>query len=155
MSISSGRTLREALRTGDEAAQTDPERIQAALAAACVGDFADSLDRPLTDQGQNLSGGQRQRVALARALLADRATLVLHDPTTAVDAVTENAIADGLTALRARANGSRRSTVLITTSPPLLSRCHQVLFCDPDGGVRSGSHAELLELPGYAAAVRR
>ena len=50
--------------------------------------------------GMNLSGGQRQRIALARALLADRTVLVLRDPTTAVDAVTENAIATGIRRLR-------------------------------------------------------
>ena len=72
----------------------------AALEAAAVGALADDLDRPLLDHGMNLSGGQRQRIALARALLADRTVLVLRDPTTAVDAVTENAIAAGIRRLR-------------------------------------------------------
>jgi putative ABC transport system ATP-binding protein len=133
----------------------------------------------------NLSGGQRQRIALARALLADRTVLVLRDPTTAVDAVTENAIATGIRRLRHHPSspadallgaptravhhvrdsteecvtesevGERpRSTVLITTSPPLLGSCDRVLFL-ADGGAVEGTHAELLERSDYAAAVLR
>jgi putative ABC transport system ATP-binding protein len=146
-----GGSLGEAIRTGDEPGQRDPDRVRAALTAASVGDFGADPDRSLTDHGQNLSGGQRQRLALARALLADRPVLVLHDPTTAVDAVTENAIADGLRTMRAT---TTRSTVVITTSPPLLARCDRVLFCAPDV-VHEGTHTELLGLTDYAAAVAR
>ena len=113
----------------------------AALEAAAVGALADELDRPLLDHGMNLSGGQRQRIALARALLADRTVLVLRDPTTAVDAVTENAIAAGSAGSATRLPGAPsgsgsaadrpRSTVLLTTSPPLLGSCDRVLFLRP------------------------
>ena len=48
----------------------------------------------------------------------------------------------------------RRSTVLITTSPPLLGSCDRVLFL-ASGAVVEGTHAELLERSDYAAAVLR
>ncbi|MCW2583617.1 MAG: multidrug transporter ATPase, partial [Klenkia sp.] len=96
------------------------------------------------------SGGQRQRVGLARALLRDPAVLVLHDPTTAVDAVTEETIAEGLTRVR-----RTRTTVLVTSSPALLGRCDQVVVL-AGGRVRArGTHAELTVDADYAAAVLR
>ena len=176
-----GRSLAEAVDSGAGRGELDRS---AALEAAAVGALADDLDRPLLDHGMNLSGGQRQRIALARALLADRTVLVLRDPTTAVDAVTENAIATGIRRLRhpsssadallgepthavhhvrdspeecvteSGAEERLRSTVLITTSPPLLGSCDRVLFL-ADGGVVEGTHAELLERADYAAAVLR
>lgn len=147
-----GATIRAALLTDDV---PEDGRIATVVRAAAVGDFADSLDRGLTDHGQNLSGGQRQRLAMARALLADRPILVLHDPTTAVDAVTENAMGEGLCRLRAAPGETQRSTVLITTSPPLLNRCSRVLFVEGGGRVRTGTHGELLRHPGYAETVLR
>ena len=48
-----------------------------------------------------LSGGQRQRVSLARAVAFDPDVRVLQDPTTAVDSVTEQNIADRLSRQRA------------------------------------------------------
>lgn len=152
-----GRSLAEAVDVGDRRSAT---QRAAALAAAAVGTLAEDLDRPLLDHGLNLSGGQRQRIALARALLADRTVLVLRDPTTAVDAVTENAVAAGIRRLRhsgaaaADVDPRLRSTVLLTTSPPLLGVCDRVAFLTADGLV-AGTHAELLERGDYAAAVLR
>jgi ABC-type multidrug transport system fused ATPase/permease subunit len=94
---------------------------EAALHAAACEDFATG-DRPIGDMGGGLSGGQRQRIALARALAADAPVLVLHDPTTAVDSVTETLIAGRLR--KARAGWS---TVLLASSPVLLGVCDRVV----------------------------
>jgi putative ABC transport system ATP-binding protein len=102
-----------------------PHRVQAALLAAGCDELAEVLpqghDTPVGENGTALSGGQRQRVALARALAQDAPVLVLHDPTTAVDAVTESAIAGRLRAMR----GDQR-TLIVTRSPALLAIADRV-----------------------------
>ena len=80
------------------------------------------VDENVGESGNRLSGGQRQRLALARALVRDTPVLVLHDPTTAVDSVTEQTISSRLRAIRAN-----RSTLIITSSPALLSACDRVV----------------------------
>ncbi|MET0955581.1 MAG: hypothetical protein ABWY68_06480, partial [Cryobacterium sp.] len=55
------------------------------------------------------------------ALAQDAPVLVLHDPTTAVDAVTEAAIAGRLRDIR-----GRQRTLLITRSPALLAIADRV-----------------------------
>lgn len=158
-----GGSLAAALDTG---AQADGRvDVPAALTAAAlrVEDLAghptgepgvaptELADIPLLDHGANLSGGQRQRIALARALLTDRDILVLRDPTSAVDAVTEDAIAEGLRRLR----GGHRSTIVFTTSPLLLGRCDRVLFVDADGSSTIAPHTDLQSLDEYRAVVLR
>jgi ABC-type multidrug transport system fused ATPase/permease subunit len=111
-------TIRENLTTP----ASTTEIVDAAIVAAACDDFATDLDVAVGENGYQLSGGQRQRVALARALATDAPILVLHEPTTAVDSVTEQTIANRLRTLRAG-----RATVLITSSPTLLSRCDQII----------------------------
>jgi ABC-type multidrug transport system fused ATPase/permease subunit len=109
-----------------------PERAEAALAQAHCQDFATTLpqgwDTSVGEGGAALSGGQRQRVALARALAQDAPLLVLHDPTTAVGAVTEASIARRLREAR---TGGR--TVVVTRSPALLQIADRVLSIDGAG----------------------
>ncbi|GAA3586789.1 ABC transporter ATP-binding protein [Nonomuraea rosea] len=104
-----------------------PERVDAAVRAAACDDFAADLDVPVGEDGNRLSGGQRQRVALARALASDAPVLVLHDPTTAVDSVTEHTIAGRLGGVRAG-----RSTLLIASTPALLAACDRVVELPDD-----------------------
>src|SRR5262249_2944640 len=84
------------------------------------------------------SGGQRQRVGLARALATRAPCLVLHDPTTAVDPVTEARIADGMRRIR-----EGRATLLVTTSPALLARCDRVVLLEGGSVTPGGTHAAL------------
>jgi putative ABC transport system ATP-binding protein len=78
-------------------------------------------------------------VALARALAAGTPVLVLHDPTTAVDPVTEAWIAAGLRVLR-----RGRTTIVLTTSPALLTVTDRVVVLDGGRITAWGSHADLL-----------
>ncbi|WP_052849667.1 ABC transporter ATP-binding protein [Streptomyces avicenniae] len=134
-------------------AETD---ITAAMAAAGADELVHSLPegagQQVGERGRFLSGGQRQRVALARALAADPPVLVLHDPTTAVDTVTEARIATGLRALRAEQPG--RVTVLITTSPALLAVTDRVVWVDGGRTVDTAPHDELVQRhSSYRSAV--
>jgi ATP-binding cassette, subfamily B, bacterial len=78
------------------------DEIARACEIACLSPVLDALpgglDAVITERGANLSGGQRQRLALARGLLAaSRASVVLLDePTSSIDPVTEARIYDGV-----------------------------------------------------------
>ena len=144
-------TVRSAV---DPDGAADDDGFLAAVRAAAADDVLtghpDGAARAVADRGRSLSGGQRQRVALARALLQAPPVLVLHDPTTAVDAVTEEAIAAGVADLR-----RGRTTLLVTSSPALLGRCARVLLLDSGRVVASGTHAELSAADAYRTAVLR
>lgn len=120
-----------------------------ALAASAADEVVATVgpDTTITERGRNLSGGQRQRLTLARALAADAPVLVLHDPTTAVDAATEHRIAAGIAQLRAG-----RTTVLVTSSPALLARCSRVVLV-LDGEIVAGTHGELVADARYRELV--
>lgn len=131
----------------------DPERVRPAIAAAAADEVATALaeagERDLGEAGTGLSGGQRQRVALARALATDAPVLVLHEPTTAVDAATEHRVAAGVRALR-----RGRTTVLVTTSPTLLAAADRVVLVEGGRAVAEATHGELArDHDTYRAAV--
>jgi ABC-type multidrug transport system fused ATPase/permease subunit len=125
----------------------------AAIDAAAAQDVLEAigLDGPLSARGRTLSGGQAQRIRLARALLADPEILVLVEPTSAVDAHTEAAIAAGLRSARAG-----RTTLVVSNSPLLLDQTDRVNFLNGGTVSASGTHRELMSASAsYAATVSR
>ncbi|MFN3600592.1 MAG: ABC transporter ATP-binding protein [Dietzia sp.] len=130
------------------------EVLAASAVAEIVEHLPDGVDHVVQEGGRNLSGGQRQRIALARALHADPDILVLHDPTSAVDAVTEWEIAQAVRRLRASRPG--QTTLIVTSSPPFLATADRVVHLPRSGETRSGSHLELRAASAtYRAAVDR
>lgn len=120
------------------------DRLLEAIEIADAGDVLTSLSEGLagmiTEKGRSLSGGQRQRVALARALLTEAPTLVLIEPTSALDSHTEARVAAQLH--RARAG---RTTVVVTASPLVLEACDEVVFLDSNGAeLLRSTHRELM-----------
>ncbi|WP_018567754.1 ABC transporter ATP-binding protein [Streptomyces sp. PsTaAH-124] len=131
--------------------RTVAEAVEASLLTDVVALHREGLDHEVRDRGSNLSGGQRQRLSLARALAADSDVLVLHDPTTAVDAVTEQLVARNIARLR-----RGRTTVVVTTSPALLDAADRVLVLDGGVVTARGTHRELLATDeAYRRAVTR
>ncbi|WP_073947689.1 ABC transporter transmembrane domain-containing protein [Streptomyces kebangsaanensis] len=145
-------TLRELVCGHRDRADADVARaVRAAVADDIVQGLPDGLDSAVSAQGRSLSGGQRQRVRLVRALLADPEVLLAVEPTSALDAHTEAAVADRLR--RAREG---RTTVVTTTSPLVLARADTVHYLVDGKVVAGGSHRELLDAePGYRALVAR
>lgn len=144
------RAPREVLEEGSDV--WAHEALRSAGADDLLDILSDGLDTRIMDRGANLSGGQRQRLALARAVAADTPALVLHDPTTAVDAVTEQRIAESLAAARKRPD---RVTVLVTKAPALLAQSDRVVFVQRGTKVAEGSHRDLMNDSMYAEVVQR
>ncbi|MFC9503053.1 ABC transporter ATP-binding protein [Streptomyces sp. NPDC057002] len=128
-----------------------PEAVEASMLTDVVALHRDGLDYGVRDRGANLSGGQRQRLSLARALAADTDVLVLHDPTTAVDAVTEQLIARNVAKLR-----RGRTTIVITSSPAFLDAADRVLVLADGVITAEDTHRNLLANDeAYCLAVAR
>lgn len=74
--------------------------IVAAARAANIHSFIACLpqgyDTQVGERGLRLSGGERQRIALARAFLKDAPILILDEPTSSVDTVTEAVIMEAM-----------------------------------------------------------
>ncbi|XKK61640.1 ABC transporter ATP-binding protein/permease [Streptomyces sp. ARC32] len=138
--------------------RTVPEAVEASMLTDVVALHREGLDYAVRDRGANLSGGQRQRLSLARALAADTDVLVLRDPTTAVDAVTEQLIARVAVRRGRRSPALRRgrTTLVITSSPALLDAADRVLVLDDGVVTAEDTHRRLLATDEeYRLAVTR
>ena len=145
-------TVRTAI---DPDGRLDDAALDAVLTASAAHDVVeahpDGLEHAVRIGGSSLSGGQRQRLTLARSLAADPPVLVLRDPTTAIDAVTEHQIATGLRTRRE----TGRATLVVTSSPTLLAAADEVVWVRDGRVVARGTHHDLQDDPAYREAVLR
>ena len=72
-----------------------------------------------------MSGGQRQRIGIARTLLRNPPVIILDEPTTALDADSEDLVLEGLDRLM-----RDRTCLLITHSPRLARTADQIIELD-------------------------
>ena len=151
------------LFTGSLRSQLDPHRrhddaaildaLQAVSALDILDGVEEGLDHEVTERGRGFSGGQRQRLVLARALLTEAETLILIEPTSAVDAHTESRIAARFRDVRGRPG---LTTLVVSASPLLLGVVDQVLFLEDGRISAAGTHRDLMAAhPAYRNVVIR
>lgn len=116
---------------------------QTALHVSCMDELLAGgqlrLDQMLVAPG-NLSGGQRQMVALARAIATTPNVLLLDEPTTGIDQMTENKIIERLVAFAAT-----RTLVVATHSPVLLKQMDRIIVINDGKIVADGPRAQILQ----------
>lgn len=122
-------TIRDNITMWDETIAQDA--IDAALELAGAQEMvarAGGLTAMLSADRPGLSGGEIQRLALARALARRPQVLVLDETTSALDALSEQRVLDGL-----RRSGA--AVLLVSHRPGSIRRCDRVLHLDGAGGV--------------------
>lgn len=136
-------SIREFVTLGIKVSLTD-EQIWNALDHVEIADFVkqlpQGLDTPtgVQSDGIELSGGQWQRLCVARGLLAPQDILFLDEPTSAIDAQTEERIFTHL------AQVAQQRLVLLTTHRVSTLQAVQRIYVMEDGKiVESGSFVEL------------
>jgi ABC-type multidrug transport system fused ATPase/permease subunit len=137
--------LRENLTAGRDDADWDD--VLAACKAAGVDAFVDELpdgyDTLIGERGVNLSGGQRQRVALARALVTGARVVVLDDPLSAVDTLTERRLVKGL-----RPALAGRTVLVATQRLSTVELADRAVVLDDGVIVEAGTPHDLLRAGG-------
>src|SRR5690606_11715356 len=99
-------SIADHIRLGKPDATADEVRVAAELAGAdeFIRALPNAYDTVIGESGIRLSGGQRQRLDLARALVRSAYILILDEPTSNLDAESEENFRRTLLQLRKRSN---------------------------------------------------
>lgn len=96
-------TIRTNVALGFPIEEATDERVFFALKVAqlleFVADLPNGLDTEVGPRGSKMSGGQRQRLGIARAMFTKPKLLILDESTSALDAQTELAVSEAITAI--------------------------------------------------------
>jgi ABC-type multidrug transport system fused ATPase/permease subunit len=130
----------ENIRYGRRGA-TREEAIEAAVAANAhdfIERLPDGYATVIGPRGITLSGGERQRLSIARAILRDAPIVLLDEPTTGLDAASEELVLDAIRRLVAD-----RTTIVIAHSAAPVIAADQILVLEGGRIVARGTYEEL------------
>jgi subfamily B ATP-binding cassette protein MsbA len=110
--------------------------------------LSEGYDTMVGERGVTLSGGQRQRIAIARAIIRQAPILILDEPTSAIDAASEELVFEALDRLM-----KDKTSLVIAHRLATVQRA-DVIFVLAEGKiVQQGTHRELLARGGLYAEL--
>jgi ATP-binding cassette, subfamily B, bacterial len=119
------------------------EIVKAAEAANAM-EFIEKLpqkfETTVGERGVTLSGGQRQRIAIARAIVRNTPILVLDEPSSGLDAQSEQLVFEALDRLM-----EGKTSIVIAHRLSTIRRASCIYVIDGGHVVESGTHDELLQ----------
>ncbi len=135
-------TIGDNLRYGrlDATQQEIEDAARAAHAHDFITHLAKAYDTEIAEAGASLSGGERQRLSVARAILKNSPILILDEPTSSLDAISEEIVFAALRRLRAG-----RTTLVIAHRLSTVRDADRILVLDGGRIAAQGRHDELLK----------
>lgn len=130
----------------------DMESVQDAAKAAHLDEFVRSLpsgyETLVGEAGSRLSGGEAQRLALARAYLKDAPILILDEPTSSLDPITEVALEESTKKLM-----EGRTVITIAHRLNTIFKADKILVLESGKLIEEGTHKALLAKDGVYAKM--
>jgi subfamily B ATP-binding cassette protein MsbA len=103
----------------------------------------EGYDTMVGERGATLSGGQRQRIAIARAIVRDAPILILDEPSSGLDANSEQLVFEALERLM-----EKKTCVVIAHRLATIQRADAIFVLKDGMIVEQGKHEDLLKQGG-------
>lgn len=147
-------TVQDNIYVGDVSKRMDNEIEEAAKKADVHDTIMELPERYNTflsrevKGGIQLSGGQWQKLAIARAFFRNAKLLILDEPTSGVDSISEEKIFENI-----RENAQDRTTVIVSHRFATVRKAGRILVIDDGRITEDGDHPTLLKQDGLYARM--
>lgn len=119
-----------------------------ANASEFIEKMPEGYDTEVGERGVTLSGGQRQRIAIARAIIRNTPILILDEPSSGLDAASEQLVFEALDRLM-----EGKTSIVIAHRLSTIRKA-DIIFVVKDGTIAErGKHDELLKAGGLYAEL--
>ena len=126
------------------------EAAKLAHAHEFINEFEDGYETQIGERGVKLSGGQKQRLAIARALFARPKILIMDEPTSHLDTISEAMIQKALEDI---SKERAMTKIVIAHRLSTVQKADQILVMEKGRLVERGTHTQLLRNGGVYSEI--